>query len=539
MKDKTDTIILCEESIGHLRHTDYRANSNILVIGKSGSGMDCHYLAPNLLQMNSSYVITDPGGDLLRQYGNVLEYMGYRIKCLNLIHLEQGNHYNPFRYIHSDKDISRLAEVLMDSIRPIGVERDSFWKQAETLVLKCLIAYLHYFQRPEAQNFSNMMKLMREWAGSANDPSTMTIPEELLKAMEKDPCGYTAILYRTLRESCGAKDLHSLFVSCAVHFQAFGLNDIARLTSADDIDLDSIGSAKTALFIVVPTTNTIRNFLVPVLYAQLFHDLLECTENRTCRARLVVDASHNVVRTFYTEGCASEEETEAKAEAFLERAKGGKVLYKENLGLWCLESTIGELVLWRGSEEAAKDAFKLLKKGHVISCGHHLPIRTTVFLNEFANVGRIPNIAEILSVIAKSGISVSIMLQSISQLMQMYPKDHAVIAAVCENKLFLGIADETSAKWAFALNDSRSLKSQKEAFYLAEDMSEENLSVPDLIYMEDDKCIVFVRGYQHGYICNKYTLNNHPVWNLKDSLGAYIFSHAKDKILDGSGYARR
>ncbi len=257
-------------------------NNNIMVIGPSGSGKTRNFIEPNVLQAETSMLITDVNRKLYDKYTEYLQKKGYKVKRFDLYNPEKSCNYNPFKYIHSDKDIECLIDTFME-ITSNKISENPFWKNSEKALLQAIVAYLHYYTPKEKQNFSNVMRLLRAAEINEND-DTAKSPLDLLfdEAEEKDPDGFPIKQYKTFKMAAG-KTAKSTLVSCAVRLQAFNLEDVADLTDTDDMDLDSICDEKTALFICLSPYDTTINFIYDILITQLISLLYENNKGETDR----------------------------------------------------------------------------------------------------------------------------------------------------------------------------------------------------------------------------------------------------------------
>ena len=252
----------------------HRRNLNTLVCGGSGAGKTRFYCKPNLMQANTSFVILDPKGEIVRDVGKLLEAKGYEIKVLDLISMEKSHCYNPFVYLQNDNDIQRLVTNLFKSTTPKGSQsNDPFWDTAASMLLLALVFYLHYEAPPDEQNFAMVMEMLR--AGSIEDeddprPSPL---DQLFNELSEDYPDHIALKYYRSYHSGSAKTLKSIQITLAARLEKFNLESLAALTSTDELDLGTLGEKKTALFALIPDNDTSFNFLVSILYTQLFQQL--------------------------------------------------------------------------------------------------------------------------------------------------------------------------------------------------------------------------------------------------------------------------
>lgn len=252
----------------------HKRNLNTLVCGGSGAGKTRFYCKPNLMQANTSFVILDPKGEIVRDVGKLLEAKGYEIKVLDLISMEKSHCYNPFVYLQNDNDIQRLVTNLFKSTTPKGSQsNDPFWDTAASMLLLALVFYLHYEAPPDEQNFAMVMEMLR--AGSIEDeddprPSPL---DQLFNELGEDYPDHIALKYYRSYHSGSAKTLKSIQITLAARLEKFNLESLASLTSTDELELGTLGEKKTALFALIPDNDTSFNFLVSILYTQLFQQL--------------------------------------------------------------------------------------------------------------------------------------------------------------------------------------------------------------------------------------------------------------------------
>lgn len=252
----------------------HRRNLNTLVCGGSGAGKTRFYCKPNLMQANTSFVILDPKGEIVRDVGKLLEAKGYEIKVLDLISMEKSHCYNPFVYLQNDNDIQRLVTNLFKSTTPKGSQsNDPFWDTAASMLLLALIFYLHYEAPPDEQNFAMVMEMLRAGAIEDEDDNRPSPLDCLFDELADDNPDHIAIKYYRSYHSGSAKTLKSIQITLAARLEKFNLESLAALTSTDELELGTLGEKKTALFALIPDNDTSFNFLVSILYTQLFQQL--------------------------------------------------------------------------------------------------------------------------------------------------------------------------------------------------------------------------------------------------------------------------
>lgn len=252
----------------------HRRNFNTIVVGGSGAGKTRFYAKPNLMQCNTSFVCLDPKGELLRDTGGLLKAKGYEVRVLDLINMERSDCYNPFMYIQSDNDIQRLVTNLFKSTTPKGSQsNDPFWDTAASMLLLALVFYLHYEAPPEEQNFAMVMELLRNGDIDEDNEAEGSVLDDLFALLEYENPNHIALKYYKSYRSGSAKTLKSIQITLAARLEKFNLDSLAALTSTDELDLQSLGERKVALFALIPDNDTSFNFLVSILYTQLFQQL--------------------------------------------------------------------------------------------------------------------------------------------------------------------------------------------------------------------------------------------------------------------------
>ena len=258
----------------------HRRNLNTLVCGGSGAGKTRFYCKPNLMQANTSFVILDPKGEIVRDVGKLLEAKGYEIKVLDLISMEKSHCYNPFVYLQNDNDIQRLVTNLFKSTTPKGSQsNDPFWDTAASMLLLALVFYLHYEAPPDEQNFAMVMEMLRAGAIEDEDDNRPSPLDCLFDELADDNPDHIAIKYYRSYHSGSAKTLKSIQITLAARLEKFNLESLAALTSTDELELGTLGEKKTALFALIPDNDTSFNFLVSILYTQLFQQLFYAADH--------------------------------------------------------------------------------------------------------------------------------------------------------------------------------------------------------------------------------------------------------------------
>ena len=250
-------------------------NKNVLIVGGSGSGKTRFWLKPNLLQCHSSYVVTDPKGSIVVECGNALLKKGYRIKIFNTINFKKSMHYNPFAYIHSEKDILKLVTTLIANTKGEGKGGDEFWEKSEKLLYTALIAYIHYEAPKSEQNFASLLELLNAMEVREDDEEFQNPVDLMFEDLNrKKPNTFAYRQYRLYKLAAG-KTAKSILISCGARLAPFDIAELRELMSYDEMELDTIGDRKTALFVIISDTDDTFNFIVAIMYSQLFNLLCD------------------------------------------------------------------------------------------------------------------------------------------------------------------------------------------------------------------------------------------------------------------------
>ena len=410
----------------------YARNKNILVIGGSGSGKTRFFCKPSLLQAHSSYVCTDPKGTLLPEIGAFLERKKYRIKCLNLINFRKSMKYNPLAYIRSEKDILKLVNALIMNTKGEGEKSsEDFWVKAERLYYSALIGYIWYEATEEEKNFITLLDLINA-SEAREDDETYQSPVDLLFSQleEREPDHFAVKQYRKFKMAAG-KTLKSILISCGARLAPFDIKELRDLMEYDELELDTLGDSKTALFVILSDTDSTFNFVAALMYSQLFNLLCD------------------------------------KADDFY---------------------------------------------------GGRLPVHVRLILDEFANIGQIPNFDKLIATIRSREISASIILQSQSQLKTIYKDAADTIVGNCDSTLFLGGKEKSTLKEISELlgketidlyNQSENRGSQVSHGLSYQKLGKELMTQDELAVMDGGKCIFMLRGVR-PFLSDKYDLTRHP-----------------------------
>ena len=280
-KDPTENKLLTQNVRIGLDGKKHRRNLNILVCGGSGAGKTRFFCKPNAMQCNTSFVVLDPKGEIVRDIGGLLENKGYEVRVLDLINMHKSHCYNPFVYLRNDNDVQRLVTNLFKATTPKGSQsQDPFWDTAASMLLLSLVFYLKYEAPPEEQNFPMVMELLRAGEVREDDDSYVSPLDELFDRLEMVTPEHIALKYYRDYHSGSAKTLKSIQITLAARLEKFNLESLASLTATDELDLPSLGEKKIALFALIPDNDTSFNFLVSILYTQLFQQLFYLADHK-------------------------------------------------------------------------------------------------------------------------------------------------------------------------------------------------------------------------------------------------------------------
>ena len=409
----------------------YARNKNILVIGGSGSGKTRFFVKPNLLQCHSSYVVTDPKGTILNEVGALLERKGYRIKSLNLINFKKSMRYNPLAYIRSEKDILKLVNALILNTKGEGEKSsEDFWVKAERLYYSALIGYIWYEAEPEERNFITLLDLINASEAREDDEEFQSPVDILFAKLEKEhPDHFAVKQYRKFKMAAG-KTLKSILISCGARLAPFDIQELRDLMAEDELELDTLGDRKSALFVILSDTDSTFNFVAALMYSQLFNLLCD------------------------------------KADDFY---------------------------------------------------GGRLPVHVRCLLDEFANIGQIPNFDKLIATIRSREISASIILQSQSQLKAIYKDAAEIISDNCDSVLFLSgrgknakeISDALGKETIDSFNTSENRGSQTSHGLNYQKLGKALMSEDEIAIMDGGKCILQLRGVR-PFFSEKFDITKHP-----------------------------
>ena len=342
-------------------------NKNVLVVGGSGSGKTRFWLKPNLLQCHSSYVVTDPKGSIVVECGNALLKNGYKLKILNTINFKKSMHYNPFAYVHSEKDILKLVTTLMTNTKGEGSGGDPFWEKSERLLLTALIAYLHYEAPVEEQNFATLLEMLNTMQVLEDDEEYQN-PVDLLfeELAKKKPNSFAGRQYKLYQLAAG-KTAKSILISCGARLAPFDIQELRDLTMYDELQLDTLGDKKTALFLIMSDTDSTFNFLISMVYTQLFNLLCDKADDvyggkLPIHVRCLIDECANIGQIPNLEKLvATIRSREISACLVLQARSQLKAIYKDNA-----DTIVGNMdsqIFLGGSEPTTlKDLSEMLGK---------------------------------------------------------------------------------------------------------------------------------------------------------------------------------
>ena len=342
-------------------------NKNVLVVGGSGSGKTRFWLKPNLLQCHSSYVVTDPKGSIVVECGNALLKNGYKLKILNTINFKKSMHYNPFSYVHSEKDILKLVTTLMTNTKGEGSGGDPFWEKSERLLLTALIAYLHYEAPVEEQNFATLLEMLNTMQVLEDDEEYQNPVDLLFEELgKKKPNSFAVRQYKLYKLAAG-KTAKSILISCGARLAPFDIQELRDLTMYDELALDTLGDKKTALFLIMSDTDSTFNFLISMVYTQLFNLLCDKADDvyggkLPIHVRCLIDECANIGQIPNLEKLvATIRSREISACLVLQARSQLKAIYKDNA-----DTIVGNMdsqIFLGGSEPTTlKDLSEMLGK---------------------------------------------------------------------------------------------------------------------------------------------------------------------------------
>lgn len=513
--DQFNNIILTQDVALNMNTHKTRRNNNVLVVGGSGSGKTRFLIKPNLLQANCSFVITDPSGEILEAEGEMLKKHGYKIKVFNLTDMIHSNSYNPFEYIRDDLGVLMMINCLIKNTNNGQKGGDPFWEKSETALLQALVFYLK--DNPnipkECKNFTNVMKLLQAADVNETDSNAPSVLDKLFaKAEAEDKNSLAVKQYKTFKMGAG-KTLKSILISCGVRLTVFNLEEIENLTMKDDLDLASIGDEKTALFVVIPAADDTYNFLVSMMYSQLFETLYYRAENE-CPYEYHIKESGEVL-AIARKNKNGAKYTERDAKRLLQALKRQPIKTVKKKYVIKTKDFYREFY----DMEAAKKFKERLDSATIERGSVRLPVPVRFMLDEFSNIGQIPEFTKKLATMRKYEISCTIILQNLAQIKSMYKEDWESIVGNCDSFLFLGGQEFSTLEYISKLLGKKTIvnrgkgrnRSAKGGGYSQNDSQQGvNLMDPnDISTMPKDECILIINGMNPFY-GKKYDLEKHP-----------------------------
>ena len=450
LKDPENNVILTQtEGLimnGKPKGPKYARNKNILVIGGSGSGKTRFFVKPNIMQLHSSYVVTDPKGTVLLEVGQMLYDAGYEIKVLNTINFKKSMHYNPFAYIHDEKDILKLVNTLIVNTKGEGQQAtEDFWVKAEKLLYQAYIGYIYYECVKEEQNFITLIDMINASETREDDENFKNAIDLIFEELEADEPDHFAVKQYKKYKLAAGKTAKSILISCGARLAPFDIRELRDLTEYDEMELDKIGERKTALFMIMSDTDGTFNFILAMMQSQMFNLLCECADDK----------------------------------------HGGK-----------------------------------------------LPFHVRFLLDEFANIGQIPQFDKLIATIRSREISASIILQSKSQLKAIYKDNADTIEGNCDTTLFLGGKEKTTlkemseilGKETIDLYNTSDTRGQSPSYGLNyQKTGKELMSQDEIAVMDGGKCIMQLRGVR-PFFSDKFDITKHKRYKeLSDFDDANLF----------------
>ena len=416
---------------GRPKQPKYARNKNILVIGGSGSGKTRFFAKPNLMQMHSSYVVTDPKGTVLVECGKMLKRGKYKIKVLNTINFAKSMHYNPFAYLRSEKDILKLVNTIIVNTKGEGQQSgEDFWIKAEKLYYTALIAYIWYEAPEEEQNFAMLIDLIDASEAREDDENFKNAVDLLFEELEAENPNHFAVRQYKKYKLAAGKTAKSILISCGARLAPFDIKELRDLMEYDELELDTLGEQKTALFVIISDTDATFNFVVSIMYSQLFN--------------LLCDKADDV---------------------------------------------------YNG----------------------RLPVHVRCLLDEFSNIGQIPQFEKLIATIRSREISASIILQSKSQLKAIYKDNADTIEGNCDTTLFLGGKEKTTlkemaeilGKETIDLYNTSDTRGTSQSYGLNyQKTGKELMSQDEIAVMDGGKCIMQLRGVR-PFFSDKFDITKH------------------------------
>ncbi len=503
-----DNMILAKDLYLSMNGSATRRNAHQAVFGGSGAGKSYSLIKPNALQMNCSYIFTDPKGELLEELAHPLEENGYEIKVFNISKMHRSMTYNPFAYIRDENGVRSMVKCIIDNTR--GTDQntgDPIWEDSMTALLQAIVFYMIEELPERERNFSNVMKMLRLAQVDENNANSKSSFDLLFEALEeKNPTSMAVMSYKTFRIGSG-KTLKSILITTMTRLDVFNMSAVANLTNTDSLHLEELGTKRQALFIIIPAADKTYNFLAATLYTQLFETLYNQVENE-CPLSYFLQKDNDT----YLWG-KSKDEVEEKAKCIQDS------VIEENkdsgrFEVWDRDHSI--LVSSFTTEKAAR-WFQAHAGGKVKKGKRSLPYDVRFMLDEFANIGRIPGFVEKLSTMRSYRLSCTIILQNLAQLKKMYQDDMGTIIGNCDTFIFLGSQEKdmieyiegflgktTKRQQSTSVNHGRGGGSESFQF-----TSASLLAFNEIREMDDNDCIIFLRG-QKPFFKKKFDFKQHP-----------------------------
>ncbi len=515
-----DNMILSKDIMLGMDGYRTRRNQNTIVVGASGAGKSRFFAAPNILQYNSNFVITDPSGELLRAYGKGLEDNGYKVKILNLTDPYNSNHYNPFHYIKEEKDVFIVVNSIIKNTSPEGKSGgDPFFDDAANLLLSALMLLMWHTYDKEQQTLAELVTLLNLGTINENDGSAVSpLDRKFEELRTRDEYNLALKQYDSFKLG-GAKTLKSVLITASTRLRIFSLADIAHLTAYDDMHFETFNDSKQALFVIIPTADTTFNAIVSLMYSQLFTTLYRYGEQRVAFSWNLV-AGNEHFKTFQAANDTQSKKAHAKAIALSKEIKAGtKLAYDRKKKLWFILTKKNKVVVgWRGKKKWAQEFQEALKDVKVEKgdSDGRAPNHTRFILDEFANISQMPDFEKLVATMRKYNISVDIIIQALSQLKAIY-KDHwNDIIGNCDTKLVLGCEDTETLKWIIEVQGKKTTTVENTSIGDGNKFSTslnksslEIMTIDQLANMGEDECYVKIRGERPHY-GKKFDVTKHP-----------------------------
>ncbi|GHV11712.1 conjugal transfer protein TraG [Clostridia bacterium] len=451
---ENNVILTATESLtmnGRPKNPKYARNKNVLIVGGSGSGKTRFFIKPNIMQTHSSYICTDPKGTILVECGKLLQRNKYEIKVLNTIDFKKSLHYNPFAYIRSEKDILKFTTALILNTKGEDSKGgEDFWQKAEVLLYCALIGFIYFEAPEEEQNMNTLVELINSMEVREEDESFKNAVDYMFeKLAKKEPKHFAVRQYAKYKLAAG-KTAKSILISCGARLAPFDIAELREIMSFDEMNLNTIGDKKTALFIIISDTDTTFNFIAALMYSQLFN--------------LLCDRADNI---------------------------------------------------------------------------HHgtLPVHVRFLLDEFANIGQIPSFDKLIATIRSRNISACIVLQTLSQLKNMYKDNAETIQGNCDSRIFLGGSEKTTLKdlseslgkeTIYMMNHSESKGNSPSYSQSHQKLGKELMSADELSVLDGSKCILQLRGVR-PFLSDKYDITRHKNYR-------HLSDFSERNVFDIAGY---